>query len=153
MMRPRIPRPRWLLCAGVLASCLAPAATAPQSAPAPVQNIRIPVFTNDGFRLWMLRGSEVRPLGKDQVEVRDLNLTAFSGDAADRTETVILSPVARVDPVNRVASGDSTIRVLNYTENFEATGTGWTYDQKRKRILIARNVSVTLHVELKDLLK
>jgi hypothetical protein len=143
------------LLGGYALTCVpgSPAATPPPTSPAPVENFRIPVFSDDGFRLWFLRGSAIQPLGNDQVEVKDLELTAFSGDARDRVESVLLSPVARVDTAKRVASGESTIRVIDYAENLEGTGTGWSYDQKQKRVSIKKNANVTFRAELKDLLK
>jgi len=117
----------------------------------PVLNFRLPAYTPEGFHAWLVRGSEARVLGPNEIEVKELTLTVFSGDAHDRTETVILSPAAKVAPADRVAGGASTIRIIN--DSFEATGTGWHYDYREKKVSIAQHVRVVVHGELKDLLK
>jgi hypothetical protein len=140
-------------CLLAAAPVAAAEAEASPAATAPAENIRIPLFTDAGFRLWLIRGSTLRRLERGGVEVTDLHLTAFSGDKRDRIESVMLGAAAKIDLDTRVVRGDGPVRVLNYVENSEAAGTGWTYDQRQKRISIAKNVSVTLHFELKDLLK
>ena len=56
--------------------------------------------------------------------------------------------------VNRrdwIASGPSTIRVIS--DQFEASGTQWTYARKDKKVSIAKHVRVTFRAEFKDFLK
>ncbi|MDD3180296.1 MAG: hypothetical protein PHQ04_08085 [Opitutaceae bacterium] len=153
-MKPRL-RHLILLLGGCTLACVpvAAAAPTPPALSAPIENFRIHVFSNDGYRLWVLRGSTIHPLGDDQFEVKDLELTAFSGDARNQVESVLLSPAAQVDTANRLASGEGTIRIIHYTENLEGTGTGWSYHQRQKRVSLKKNVSVTFRAELKDLLK
>ena len=64
---------------------------------------------------------------------------------------MILSPTAEVLPNESVVTGPGTIRVIN--DDFEATGTGWRYLHKEKRVLINRDVHVTFNAELKNFLK
>jgi lipopolysaccharide export system protein LptC len=119
---------------------------------APIVNFRLPTYTTPGgYRAWLVRGSEARVLGPNAIDVRELTLTIFTGDARDRIETMILSPAARVAPDDQVATGEESIRVIN--DDFEATGTGWRYDHKEKKVSITRQVRVVLHGELKGLLK
>lgn len=142
-----------LLGATLLAAGLAFAATAPRGASAPIRNFRLPGFTNDGFRTWLLRGSQAHYVGNHQVEVKEMTLAIFSGDASDRLVTMILSPVATVHTADLVACGGDTIRVIHYTEDFQITGRDWRYEHKQKRVSIAKDVNVTYHAEVKDLLK
>jgi len=118
---------------------------------APVLNFRLPAYTADGFHAWLVRGSEARVLGPNAIDVKELTLTIFSGDAHDRTETIILSPAAKVAPEDRVAAGDGAIRIIN--DSFEAGGTGWHYSYQDKKVSIARHVRVVVQGELKGLLK
>ena len=85
------------------------------------------------------------------IDIKELTMTLFTGDATDRVETMILSPVARVLADQSVVTGPDRIRVIN--DNFEATGLQWRYDHKEKSISIAKNVRVTFRAELKDFLK
>ena len=117
----------------------------------PIINFRLMNYTTDGFHAWLARGSEAQVTGDNQFDVKELNLTVFTGLADEKVETMILSPGARVQPAEALIFGDGTIRVIN--DEFEATGTGWRYDHKAKKVSIARNVRVTFRAELKAFLK
>lgn len=149
---------RWparLLClaaAGLLAAPRAPAQTSTSiSGSAPVINFRLPTFTPDGHRSWLIRGSEARFANPKEIDVKQLTLTVFSGDNADHIETLLLSPSAKVRPEQQVATGDDAIRVIN--DHFEASGAVWRYEHREKRVSIAKNVRVVFRAELKDFLK
>lgn len=142
--------PAVLLFAGSVIVALAQAGGT-ISSEAPILNFRLPIYTiPQGYREWLVRGSEARVVGKNEIDIRELMMTVFSGDAQERIETMILSPSARVAPQDQVATGDSSIRVIN--DSFEATGIGWRYDHREKKVSITRNVRVVLHGELKGLL-
>lgn len=118
---------------------------------APIVNFRLPTFTEDGFRQWLVRGSEARLVSSKEIDIRELTLTVFSADAQDRIETMILSPQAKVLTDTQVASGPGTIRVIR--DDLEATGSKWTYDHKEKRVSMQKNVRVTFRAELKNFLQ
>ncbi|MBI3886411.1 MAG: LPS export ABC transporter periplasmic protein LptC [Opitutae bacterium] len=118
---------------------------------APIINFRLPTFTPDGHREWLVRGSEARFASQDQVDISELTLSIFRGDDTDKVETMILAPSARVLPGESVVTGEDTIRVIN--DDFEVTGVKWRYEHKQKRVTIAKNVRVTFRAELKDYLQ
>jgi len=118
---------------------------------APIVNFRLPTFTPEGFRQWLVRGTEARLINSKEIDIRELTLTVFSGDVSDRIETMLLSPQAKVLADQQVASGTGSIRVINDT--LEATGEQWTYDHREKRISMRKNVHVTFRAELKNLLQ
>ena len=117
----------------------------------PIVNFRLPAFNAEGFRAWMARGSEARPAAGGQFDVTELTLTVFSSKADEKIDTVILSPSARINPSAETVVGASTIRVIN--DEFEATGTDWSFAYKDKKVSIARHVRVTFRAELKPILK
>ena len=117
----------------------------------PIVNFRLPTFTPDGHRSWLIRGSEAVVREQNLIDVHELALTIFTGDASDRIETMILSPVAQVAPNDQLARGPQSIRLIN--DALEATGTGWEYIYREKKVSLHRSVRVTIHGELKDLLK
>lgn len=117
----------------------------------PIINFRLPTFTPEGFRSWLVRGSEARFKSKDEIHVQGLTLTIYTGQADGRIETMILSPAARVLPDEALVTGPGTIRVIN--DDFEASGTDWRYTHREKRVSISQNVHVTFRAELKDFLK
>lgn len=118
---------------------------------APIVNFRLPTFTPEGYRAWLVRGSEARMLSRTEIDVRELTMTVFTGNASDRIETMLLSPEARVFPSTQTVVGHSTLRVID--DEFEATGSQWRYDHREKRVFIAKDVRVTFRAELKNLLQ
>lgn len=144
-----MPRSKKLLL--LLLPVVALAAPTEVSSDRPVINFRLPTFTPEGYRSWLVRGSEARFAGPNQIDVTELTLTIFTGRADDKIETMILSPAARVRPDEALVTGPGTIRVIN--DDFEASGSDWRYVHKEKRVSINRNVHVTFRAELKDFLK
>lgn len=142
--------PRLLLL--LLVSATAGLAVTTQIAPdKPIVNFRLPDFTPEGNRAWLVRGSEARFVNAGQVDIKELNLTLFTGQADGKIETLILSPSAQVRVKDMLARGSESIRVIN--DSFEATGEDWSYLHKEKRVSIGRNVRVVLHTQLNDILK
>ena len=128
------------------------AATTQISPDKPVINFRLPSFTPEGYRRWLVRGSEAYYLAKEnQINVKELTLSVFSGKSDDKLMTMILSPSAKVLPAESIVTGDSTIRVIN--DDFEATGIGWRYADKEKKTTIQKKVRVSFKAEIKDFLK
>ncbi len=117
----------------------------------PIVNFRLPDFTPEGYRSWLVRGTEARYATEGLVDIKELNLTIFTGLADERVETLILSPAAQVRLQDQQVGGPETIRVIN--DRFEASGSGWSYDHREKKVSIARNVRVILHTQLNDILK
>lgn len=147
-------RPVFILL--VACSALAQAAQAPQPEPtvsaSPAVNWVLPLFTDkEGYRSMTLRGSEVRPGGSGIIAVSDLNITIFSGDAAARVDSVLLSAQASFRLKEKHAAGDGAVRLIR--DDLEVTGQGWTYDHEGKKVFIARNVRVTFKAQLNDILK
>jgi hypothetical protein len=117
----------------------------------PIVNFRLPDFTPEGNRSWLLRGSEARYASQGQVDITGLNLTIFNGLPDGKVETLILSPTAEVRPGEMLVRGHDAIRVIN--DRFEATGSDWNYDHREKKVSIGKNVHVVLHAELKAMLQ
>lgn len=118
---------------------------------APAKNWVLPLFTKEGYRSVTARGSEARVSGARQFEVKDLNLTFFSEDAATNVETVILSPAATFLPDEKRAHGENHVRFIR--DDVEASGTRWIYWHADKKISLDGDVRVTFHAELTDLLR
>jgi hypothetical protein len=111
----------------------------------PAKNFILPTFTREGYYSMRLCGAEARMLTLRLIQLDDMTLTVFSGDASNRVDSVLLSPRALVSLDN------DTIRLIR--DDLDLTGEQWTYDHPKKSISIARNVRVVFHSELKDLLK
>ncbi len=135
----------------LLPAAAALAANTQISTDKPILNFRLPAFSPEGYRAWLVRGSEARYIGENQIDIKELTLSVFSGRADEKVDTLILSPAAVVHPADAVVTGPSRIRVIN--DQFEASGTEWHYAQKDKKVSIAKNVRVTFQAEFKDFLK
>ncbi len=129
----------------------ASAANTQLSTDKPVINFRLPAFTPEGHRAWLVRGSEARFASENQIDIKELTLSVFSGRADEKVDTLILSPTAEVHPAEAVITGSDTIRVIN--DQFEASGLNWRYAHKSKKVSIGRNVRVIFRAEFKDYLK
>ncbi len=121
------------------------------TANAPVVNFRVPTFTKEGFRSWLLSGAEGHYVNANQLDVTDLNLTVFDGTAANRVESVFLSPSASALINDGQVRGQDRLRLI--TDDFEATGEDWRYDHRAKKVSIYKNVRVVFHTQLKDILR
>lgn len=98
-----------------------------------------------------LRGAKASFPLTDQVDVVDLNLTIYSGDATNQVETVILSPAATFLPKQNLARGEAGVRVIR--DDLEATGIHWTYDHAQKKVSLTGRVRIVFNAEFKSLLK
>ena len=128
-----------------------PAERAPATT-SPAKNWVLPLFTDkEGFRSMTLRGSEARTLVANRIDVTDLNITVFSGDAAARVDSLLLSPQASFYPKENRASGEKSVRFIR--DDVEVTGEGWSYDHALKKVSLARNARVVFSAQLNDILK
>lgn len=118
---------------------------------APVVNFRVPTFTPEGFRSWLLCGAQGIYVNASELDVVDLNLTVFSGDASNKVDKVFLSPSAVALVGENRVRGPGTLRLI--TDDFEATGEDWIYDHRQKKVSIHRNVRVVFHTRLNDILR
>jgi hypothetical protein len=98
-----------------------------------------------------LKGTEVRPITSDQIDITGLDVTVFSGGPEAKVDTVILSPAASFMINEKVARGDQAVRMVR--DDVDVTGVGWTYYYNEKKVLIAHNAHVVFHAGLPQLLK
>jgi hypothetical protein len=137
-----------LLLLTVLLPCALPARSI--TATAPVESLRLPLFTKDGHRSMLLIGSAAQ-IAANRIELQEMTLTLFSGDGRNLVETVILSPTATVHPDREFVEGTGIVRVIG--KEVEITGQDWNYDHAAKRVSIARHARVVFRAQLPDILK
>lgn len=134
-----------------LLACCGLADAAGPLAAVPARNWSTQLFTKEGFHSMTARGSEVRKASDTELDVVDLNLTVFCGDATNRVETIILSPAATFFPKQSIARGDRGVRLIR--DDLEAAGTRWTYEHAEKKVSLHGQVRIVINAEFKDLLK
>jgi hypothetical protein len=118
---------------------------------APAKDWSANLFTRDNFHSMSLRGAEARFIDANAVNVVDLNLTIFTGDATERVETILLSKAATFRPRDNTAQGDQGVRLIR--DDLEATGTKWLYDHGQKKVSLHGQVRIVFNAELQGLLK
>ncbi|MDB6092936.1 MAG: hypothetical protein JWM32_498 [Verrucomicrobia bacterium] len=118
---------------------------------APAKNWSMMRFTRENYRLMTLRGSEARVRDENQIDVVNLNLTGFTGDASNRVETIVLSTAATFLPKQNLAHGDQGVRLIR--DDMEATGMRWTFDHVEKKVSLHGSVHIVINAELKNILK
>ncbi len=117
----------------------------------PIVNFRLPMFNNEGYKAWEVRGAEGRYLEENRIEITALDLQVFSGDEAGRIETTITSPLAIVRPKDRAVTGPGAIRAKG--EGFELFGENWLYEHDTKTVTVRESVVLTLDGAIGNILK
>lgn len=137
---------------GLLLACAGASLARAQFLPTvPVVDFRLPMFdATTGHKTWEVRGSEGRYIDENHIEISALNLKVFAGDEAATLETEITSPTATVQPRDRLVFGPGQLRIVG--TGYELFGDDWTYEGKRKTIVIRRGVVVTFADDIGRLL-
>lgn len=140
----------WLLL--LLASLGRGAEPTRNAQPVVAKNWSLPLFTKEGYRSMTLRGSEARTFSAERIDIIDLNITTFNGDAAAKVDSILLCrELARFFPAEKMVRGESMVRLLR--EDLEITGEQWTYDHAAKKVSLGRRARITFKAQLPDILK
>jgi hypothetical protein len=130
----------------------APRAPAQEVAAAPpARNWTLPLFTKEGYRQVTLRGDVVRPVSSDRIDATGMTVTVFSGDAAARVDSVLVSQEATFLLGEKVAQGEKAVRLVR--DDVDVRGEGWKYYYIEKKVLIYHHTHVVFHAALPDILK
>lgn len=123
-----------------------------QMAPnAPVENFRLPMFNEEGYRSWDLRGAKGIYVDGTQVDVIDMNIRIFTGDEENEVLTEITSPTATVLLAENKAIGRNTILISS--KDYSISGQNWTWDGNHDSFTIEGDVVVTFFEGIGDILK
>lgn len=117
---------------------------------APIEHFRLPMFGENGYKSWELRGLTGHYLSEEKAMVEGLELVVYSGDASLREENTIRSPRALIDLGRAHAEGDSSLFVTG--PGYDIQGENWTWDGAQQRIIVRENVRVAFSGSL-DILK
>ncbi len=109
----------------------------------PIKNFRLPMFGDNGYRTWELCGDEGRYITASKIEVCQMKMRVFSGDAASKIENRIESPLATLFVDKNMAIGESPIQILSDT--YRIDGERWFWDGKTRTIVVSRNAKVVFN--------
>ncbi len=118
---------------------------------APAINWSSNLFTKDNFRSMTLHGARASFSATDEIDVTDLHLAAYSGDAANKVETVVRASSALFLPRQNLARGETGVQVTR--DDLEASGIHWTYDHAQKKVSLTGKVRIVFNAEFKSILK
>ncbi|MCC5835486.1 MAG: hypothetical protein JJU20_12190 [Opitutales bacterium] len=107
---------------------------------APIQNFRLPLFGDNGFKVWELRGLVGHYISEDQARVEGLDLMVFSGDEQMALENRIRSPEAKIEFDKSRASGDSSFFMTG--PGYEIEGNDWVWEGRENKLRVGRNARV-----------
>jgi len=113
---------------------------------APIMNFRFPVFGDDGYKIWELRGAEGRYISDEEGLILGLDLKTFTGGDAMELENRIRSPRAHIHFPTATAEGESTLYVTG--ANFEISGADWRWEGKKRHLVVKGGARVVLNDSL-----
>ncbi len=123
----------------------------PQMLPStPVLDFSLPRFGEDGYKIWDLKGSEGYYINAERVDVTDMILCIFSGDASGTVETCIESPKASIFINLSQARSLEPLKINNFSYTIE--GKDWIWDGKQNKIIVHQDVHVVFNQQLRKTL-
>jgi hypothetical protein len=120
-------------------------------AAAPIKNFRLPTFTVEGYREFMLRAGEAMIPDPSRIDVREMDLTVFTRDAEEQIDARLTAPSATFLPNELIARGSDTMRMER--ADLTVTGAGWTYDHKAQKLTITRDAHIIFRAPIGDVIK
>lgn len=114
---------------------------------APILEFKLPMFSEKGYKIWDLYGSEGHYLSENELEVFDIRLKTFSNNSNNTLEATFESHKAILAlKMNQVSSNEKiTIKNPKYT----ITGIGWFWEGTSKKLTINTQVKATFQSSLK----
>lgn len=114
-----------------------------------IRDFSIPRFNEQGDRLWLLQGKELRRQSKEVAFISGMDLQTYDPERGV-PETRLRSPFARFHMKNNLAGSDKEIRING--PDYEISGKGWQWNGSLRRVLIATKVKVLFDAVLTDFL-
>ena len=132
-----------------LASCLLRADEGLTTGPA--KNWALPLFTPEGFRSMTLRGSEVYTVSSSRIDIINMNIAVFSGDASVAGGHHSSQPGGQFFPARqpRLRRPVRPTGPRRHRRDRER----WTYDYNQQKVSIQKNLRVAFRAQLTGILK
>jgi len=118
---------------------------------APIKNFRLPTFTVEGYREFMLRAGEAVIPDPSRVDVRDMQLTLFTRTTEEQIDALLAAPSATFLPDEQIARGADTLRMER--ADITVTGADWTYDHKAQKLTVGRDAHIIFRAPIGDVIK
>ena len=118
---------------------------------APVIDFKLPMFGENGYKIWDLQGDEGHYINAGRIDVINLKLRVYSGDESLTLDTTIESPKAIMLVRRNMALSDASIRMFG--SNYEIMGSDWIWEGSNRTLKVKKNVRVNFQDRLTDILK
>ena len=138
-LRARILNKWFLLGMAYSATCLS--LLSQMTPDSPIQHFRLPMFGENGYKQWELRGLKGHYRGEEQALVEGLELVVFSGGEDLAVENRIRSPQALIFLDESRAEGESSLFVSG--PGYEIQGRNWLWDGIDRKIVVRESVRVS----------
>lgn len=132
---------RCLMVAGILCFPATLTLLAQMMPDAPIQHFRLPMFGDNGYKQWELRGLKGHYYNQESAMVEGLELLVYSGEEDLVVENRIRSPKALINLKESRAEGDSSLFVTG--PGYEVQGRDWTWDGAERKIVVRESVRVS----------
>lgn len=107
----------------------------------PIQHFRLPMFGDNGYKKWELRGLKGHYHSEAEALVEGLELVVFSGDESMDVENRIRSPKALIHLQESKAEGESSLFVVG--PGYEIQGRNWIWEGLERKIVVRESVRVS----------
>jgi len=118
---------------------------------APIEGIQIPMFSEEGYKLWNMKGSSAAYKDDGGVEVKELDLEIYQGEEAKEVDMHILGAEAVYASDDRTITGDGGVFVDG--DFYDIEGDSWKYSLNERVVQVTSNVKVVIDYELESFLK
>lgn len=108
---------------------------------APITHFSLPMFGQNGYKAWELRGLKGIYQNENQAVVEGLELEVFSGNADLLTENLIRSPRATILFDSETAHGQSSLFVSG--PGYQIQGRDWSWDGRQRKIVVNQQARVS----------
>ena len=108
---------------------------------APIQHFKLPMFGENGYKKWELRGLKGHYHNEQEALVEGLELVVFSGDDKMEVENTIRSPKALIHLQESRAEGESSLFVVG--PGYEIQGRNWVWEGLERKIIVRESVRVS----------
>jgi len=108
---------------------------------APIRHFRLPMFGENGYKSWELRGLKGEYLSEEMALIEGLEVVVFSGDENVNEDNRIRSPKALIYLKESRAESESSLFVVG--PGYEITGRNWTWEGLERKIIVREAVRVS----------
>jgi hypothetical protein len=121
------------------------------STSAAVKDYSISFFSDAGYHKMRVEGGSADLKDRNKIQLENMTLTLFSGQADRSVESVLMAPVAVLQPDTEMVSGSDAVRLIR--DDLELFGEDWSYDHRARKIHLRRNAKIIFNANLAEYLK